>query len=158
MTLKEIFLRRYLKIIILKKDKISISSTSGILDHKSYYEMLINNNAAHIVPHYLLMRNGEVVEFESKMEDTSIYLEDCGPLIKKRKGVYVDFLGTIYKDTSDIVKIPWKGHEYWVRYSKEQISKLNELIKDKDFVLNRDTSSISLSPNPTLTKENNGLQ
>ena len=113
---------------------------------------LINENVEHNVPHFFISRNGVVTTFDiNHSTETIICLEDVGPLILS-ENKYIDFLGTIYKDTDEIVKIAWRGKEYWVEYTEKQYNTLRELLSKMsgEIILEKDRSSISRKPNPTF--------
>lgn len=146
--IREISLVIYQEIIILEEFNFYIiSSTYGIINHKKFYEK-INKNVA-IVPHFLIMRDGEIIELNKN--SNIILLEDYGPLIKNIENKYTDYLSTIYNnDTNNIVNINWRGYDSWVEITDKQIDSLKTLIADKNIIFNDDINKISPLPNPTL--------
>ena len=123
--------------------KYKVSTTFGVKNHKAYYDFMLKN-AVPCVPHFLIMKNGDVIEYTS--ESDVILLEDVGPLHLNEENEFVDYLGTIYKDTTNIVNILWRGYEYWEEISDLQIKALEILIKDRNINFNTHLPI----PNPTL--------
>ncbi len=81
--------------------------------------------------------------FDDKLLDDRsivILLENDGWLIKNNKNQYITWNGDIYNKNPEIVKVKWRGYEYWAPYSEKQVESaimlVNEICNDFSIPLN----------------------
>jgi len=68
--------------------------------------------------------------YELNMSCIVILLENEGWLIKDSdKNEFITWVGDIYKEPNMVVEKRWRGYNYWVPYTKEQLFSATELVK-----------------------------
>lgn len=101
-----------------------------------------NNGEYEDIPHYVIKKNGDIVEIFDKKYSTytfgvkpidnrmvKIALENLGWLTKNTiTGVLYNWIGDIYRSDPYVKK--WRGYYFWDRYSEEQMMSLRDLTID----------------------------
>lgn len=85
--------------------------------------------AGFVYKHFDPKYQSEIFEDKS-LNDRSIVilLENDGWLIKNSKKEFITWNGDIYNKNPEIVRVKWRGYEYWAPYSMQQIESAVELV------------------------------
>lgn len=126
------------------KKKIQIVLTHTSRDAKEFSVSLTNrlNGTYTKIPHYLITRDGKVVQFLKDVECPNYFskklmntksiivcLENFGWLEKQPlKNYYINWIGNIYKEKA--VERKWRDHFNWQPYTEIQMDKAVELCKE----------------------------
>ncbi len=126
------------------KKKIQIVLTHTSRDAKEFSVSLTNrlNGTYTKIPHYLITRDGKVVQFLEDIECPNYFtnklintksiivcLENFGWLEKQPlKNYYINWIGNIYKEK--VVERKWRDYFIWQPYTEIQMDKTVELCKE----------------------------
>jgi N-acetyl-anhydromuramyl-L-alanine amidase AmpD len=126
------------------KKKIQIVLTHTSRDAKEFSVLLTNrlNGTYTKIPHYLITRDGKVVQFLEDIECPNYFtnklintksiivcLENFGWLEKQPlKNYYINWIGNIYKEK--VVERKWRDYFIWQPYTEIQMDKTVELCKE----------------------------
>jgi N-acetyl-anhydromuramyl-L-alanine amidase AmpD len=80
----------------------------------------------HFDPKYITKFFNDNNDLNSK--SIVILLENDGFLVKNKENEFISFNGYIYRGLGEVVEKKWRGYEYWVPYTIEQIESLVELV------------------------------
>ncbi len=144
--------------MIINEDKFSLSTSNYLLTENLKKQIVIGHTFNHDMRHaigWLHRNNGYYKKtaafsidaagfvykhfdpqyqsniFEDKLlNDRSIVilLENDGWLIKNSRNEFITWNGDIYNNDSDVIRVKWRGYEYWTPYTNEQVESSAKLI------------------------------
>ena len=82
-----------------------------------------------IYQHFNPKYYSELLGVEQDKSNISILLVNSGWLkLDTITNVYTDWLGHVYSNSVDMVDRSWRGYNYWVNYTNEQMISLKKLV------------------------------
>lgn len=67
---------------------------------------------------------------DTNSKTITILIENEGWLIKDENNQFINLLGHIYKEPSEVYEKKWRSFHYWAPYTKEQLNAAVELVEE----------------------------